>query len=853
MSSWLCNLGPHPGVRLRDGLGRRRPGIAWRAVCLAAFVAICAGRAGLAPEETALVVNAESWLSRSVANEYAGLRGIPGVNIIALEGIPGHEGLGVDQFRELILKPVLMTLDRRRIAPHISCIVYSVDFPTWVDVSEDIGRRPMPQWVGTRASLTGLTFLYQGVLARNLDYLDLNSNWYARRMRRGVAPGRPWTDEETAAYREVEAFFAEKHRRDSRGEADPGFAAWLREGWSQALERLQTVAAAHPENPSVMYNLACALAQNGRLDEAMRALDNASEAGFADYRHLRDDPDLAPLRARPEFAALVERLREWQPDMAPPIPFSASPGWTPQGVPVPPYKGARYLLSTLLGVASGRGNSCDEILEGLRRSAGADGTCPAGTIYFMLNDDVRSTCREWAVRGAAAQVRANGVAAEVQTGVLPQGRPDVAGAFVGAATFDWRASGSTILPGAICEHLTSFGAVFEENSGQTPLTEFLRHGAAGASGTVCEPQAIQAKFPHAYLQAYYTAGFTLAESFYLSVLGPYQLLVVGDALCAPWGRWPAARIAGLEAGGTAEGVVPLRLETPAGGPALSEVVWFLDGQPLAILPPDRSMDLDTGRMAPGWHLASAVAGVAGPNPSRGHAALPFYARGRREDFDLATASPAAVRWGSMVTITRRKDPARRLAFVWQAAELAALEPGETELQIPSDRLALGTVTLYPVLDQGPNAVLGTPVTVVIERPQPLRLMEPGLVPVLPEGLAVTVQGTTSVAQRAEGDWLEKAGVNEGTPVSIEGWFEIREPAFAQFQFRGNLPLDEAVTLDGAPFRVPSGSGWRSFPVALDRGAHRLVVKTTGRAGPRLDIRYGERGTAVLDGKTFRHR
>jgi len=58
------------------------------------------------------------------------------------------------------------------------------------------------------------------------------------------------------------------------------------------------------------------------------------------------------------------------------------------------------------------------------------------------------------------------------------------------------------------------------NAGQTPLTEFLRFGAAGASGTVTEPYAIPAKFPDPFVHVHYVAGCCLAESFYQSITGP---------------------------------------------------------------------------------------------------------------------------------------------------------------------------------------------------------------------------------------------------------------------------------------------------------------------------------------------
>ena len=42
-----------------------------------------------------------------------------------------------------------------------------------------------------------------------------------------------------------------------------------------------------------------------------------------------------------------------------------------------------------------------------------------------------------------------------------------------------------MLPGSIADHLTSFAAHFG-TSGQTKCTEFIRHGAAGTSGTVAD-------------------------------------------------------------------------------------------------------------------------------------------------------------------------------------------------------------------------------------------------------------------------------------------------------------------------------------------------------------------------------
>jgi hypothetical protein len=135
-------------------------------------------------------------------------------------------------------------------------------------------------------------------------------------------------------------------------------------------------------------------------------------------------------------------------------------------------------------VTQGRGNSVAEVIAYLKRAKAADGTRPPGTIYFMRNDNVRSTTRHECFAGVVAAIEREGVRARVLEGTIPNGAQDVAGIMAGFDTFDVAAAGNVIRPGAICEHLTSAGGILSKKGYQTPLTDFLRHGAAGASGTV---------------------------------------------------------------------------------------------------------------------------------------------------------------------------------------------------------------------------------------------------------------------------------------------------------------------------------------------------------------------------------
>jgi tetratricopeptide (TPR) repeat protein len=64
-----------------------------------------------------------------------------------------------------------------------------------------------------------------------------------------------------------------------------------------------------PDDPNVLYNLACSLALTGAADEAFRTLDRAILHGYDDPDHLAADEDFAALRVDPRFAVLVESLR----------------------------------------------------------------------------------------------------------------------------------------------------------------------------------------------------------------------------------------------------------------------------------------------------------------------------------------------------------------------------------------------------------------------------------------------------------------------------------------------------------------------------------------------------------------
>lgn len=567
--------------------------------------------AGVAPENVAIVVNSDSEASKLIADEYARLRGVPAGNVVSITGLPDKEKLSVEDFRQRVLGPVLKALAERGLTPQIDVIAYSAEIPTAIDVSGDLGERKLPRIFTPMASINGLTFLHQAVMAKDLRYLDLNINLYARRVV-AETTDTPWTVEEQRRYAEVLAKLQQHVQAKQQRKEGDSLTDDEKEKTASLLKEVVAVFGelqkAHPRSSELHYNQACGLAQLDQVDAAIAALKEAVKSGWWDHRHTARDDDLKSLRGRDDFKAILDEMKTIDFTVQPAAGFRSSAGWLPNGTSTTDERAPRYLLATVLACTTGRGTSVDEALANLRRSAQAEGSHPQGTIYFERNGDVRSTTREWAFRNAARKLESLGVKAVIEDGVLPQQKADVAGAVIGVADFDWPTSGSTILPGAIVEHLTSFGGVMTKGAGQTPLTEFLKQGAAGSSGTVTEPFAIQAKFPSPFIHVHYASGCTLAESFYQSVTGPYQLLIVGDPLAQPWRRKFTLSVEGLAKDAPVSGDMTLQPKTNSpDGISPAEFELFVDGLRVASLKPTEPLRWDTRKHTDGEHVLTVLA------------------------------------------------------------------------------------------------------------------------------------------------------------------------------------------------------------------------------------------------------
>ena len=100
----------------------------------------------------------------------------------------------------------------------------------------------------------------------------------------------------------------------------------------------------------------------------------------------------------------------------------------------------------------------------------------------------------------------------------------------------------TFLPGALADHLTSFGGDLLESTQMSSL-RWLNAGATASYGTVSEPCNFWQKFPHpTVLLQHYLNGETAIEAYWKSVAWPAQGLFIGEPLAAPYRTvYPAVR------------------------------------------------------------------------------------------------------------------------------------------------------------------------------------------------------------------------------------------------------------------------------------------------------------------------
>jgi hypothetical protein len=600
-----------------------------------------------------------------------------------------------------------------------------------------------------------------------------------------------------------------------------------------------------------------------RIDAAKDPPNQKLGLGFAPYGSINSLTYLwALVRSKQASPALLESNFYYSPiaNGEPPATraFHLTRGWNVQGEAVEE-GGQHYLLSTMLAMTVGRGNSVSEALDYLERSAEADATGPKGTIYYCSTADIRTKTREPLYAPAVAALRQLGVTAEVVHGVLPENKKDVQGLAFGAATYVWPRSGSTILPGAICENLTSTSGLLHDSGNQTSMCELLRAGAAGTSGTIVEPGAIPQKFPSPFIQVHYARGCSLAEAFYQSVHGPFQLLIVGDPLCQPWARPPRVDFTGVDSPTVSGRLTVIPSATSPDGNEVRRFELLVDGRRVHAATLGESLDFDTTQAVDGSHELTVVAIDPSVIEMQGRKSATITIQNRQHQVTLGAES-RRLKYGQAAKLrVDGGNGAARIVIFQNSRAVGQVEGSSGELAIDNRVLGMGPVRLQAVsLDgSGKALAISAPLEISIEpadalpgqKPPRGKNTYPGLALALASGRRVPIQETGAH------DWLEQAGVGKDEKFTLSGYVDVPKQDVYQFVFAhfGSL----AIQVDGYPVykgtTAPQAQmPWHYVPVSMASGTHRVEISGQAAGRPRLQMRFGGPGAWLIGKRQFRH-
>lgn len=556
--------------------------------------------------------------------------------------------------------------------------------------------------------------------------------------------------------------------------------------------------------------------------------------------------------------------------------FRSRYGWDKDGEIVK-QGGLHYILSAMLGVTYGRANSVQEIIRYLTQAQQADGTRPSGTIYYADNLDIRTRARRYAPGAAqepstdeyaaAVQVlRKMGIRAKLVPGVLPSGARDIQGLMTGYPSFDWEASNNRIQPGAICENFTSYGGIFTDAIGnqgvasQTPLSVFLRYGAAGSSGTVSEPMSHQQKFPLSSLQVHYARGCSLAESFYQSLYAPWQLLIVGDPLCQPWARFPKVTLDGVGIDESISGHITMtpKAENP-GGQAVDRFEFFVDGRLASACKAGDTLSLDTTQLPDGYHEFRLVGIESGPIETQGRVIIPVWISNHERKI-LADSRPRQqVALGEELRIAARARGAGSITFVHNGKEIGKVENEEGVISIDSSVLGQGRAEIQAIgvaADGKSTFAVSRPVVVEVRSPVGMPSVALPVGARLSNGLNLTF-GNRSVAlvDTTQPNWFKGTGIGSDEDFEVSGYFGAQTDDIHQFRVGHAGQLEFSV--DGKRIYQGQTPYYQNqyLPVSLAKGTHHIEIRGKTDSGtPMFDLSFGgpEGGVQAVDGTRFQH-
>ena len=778
--------------------------------------------AGGSPETTLLVVNADSPLSLTVANTYTRLREIPDNHVVWLHDIPSLGKIDLKTFRERIWMPTRKHMNEQGLAEHIDTIVYSADFPYAVDLRREMKRNNIKphKYIGRYASLTGLTYFSRQIENNQLEYLSRYPNqYYCRDLTEKIL----WVEEK---------------QKEDKNRYKKARRALKTKDYQYAHESLLSLNSKYPDRASILLPLAEAQASLEMRHQALSSLKQLEDLGFNKSLVLRNSIHLKKLHDDPEFMQIIQRMDKPSSRFEKPHGFRSRYFWNRHSLNISENHLNRYYLAAMLAYTGKHGNNLPEIKFYLERSAASDGSHPDGTVYLMENGDIRAEARQPWYSDTCALLEDIGKKCEIlspgagsKNGILPINRKDIIGLATGARTFNWQASSSKLLPGAIADSFTSYGGDFDKRQ-QTKLTEFLRQGASGSSGAVMEPYNIPAKFPLPLIHYYYAKGCSLAEAWYQAVASPYQAILVGDPLTRPFADFSKPQLTFPNPEKHWQGEVSIDAEfTSPNKHKIARLELWVDGLPVTEATAGEPLIWDTRMVSNGFHDLRLVAVDDDPIETRSYSRYNIHVINKEINFEIKVQNKEPMFHEAIVLTGKSADDS--LIEIHQGSRVLGSnksENGNWKIMIPGGLFGIGNVSLTAVV-VGPNKnfIYKKPVKINI-KPSPNNIairqeLSGG------QGLLATIKykNTGKVAEKIEKlDGKYGNLFNNNLPLDsilIDGQFLVNQSGFHQLTISTKGELK--ISVGGQIYKrvAPTEEyGLVYIPLFLKKGWHSIAIQ-----------------------------
>ena len=210
------------------------------------------------------------------------------------------------------------------------------------------------------------------------------------------------------------------------------------------------------------------------------------------------------------------------------------------------------------------------------------------------------------------------------------------------------------------------------------------------------------------IHAHYARGCSLAESFYQSVQGPFQLLIVGDALCQPWAVKPKVEIKGLSPGEKISGKRELEIDISKSPVPVQGMELYIDGKLISRSGHKETIKFDSTKMTDGYHEVRVVAIASNLIETVGNCVIPFQVDNFGKRTTL-TAERTDYRISRRITFDAKSNFGTEIELFHNHRSLGKKEGQDVEFTVSASKLGRGPVKLVAVAlsDKG-NKVASMP-------------------------------------------------------------------------------------------------------------------------------------------------